>query len=116
MLWEDMKNCYLFGGVGLGVLLLLVVVLAICLCRLHRRGEPHPHLPHAPSVRKEAEVRWSRAERVQRERPWLWPWEPQGGWQVRKHLVGVGRVSEQGWEVAPGGRGHGQAELLLSFQ
>ncbi|XP_005696660.1 PREDICTED: leukocyte-specific transcript 1 protein [Capra hircus] len=37
MLWEDMKNCYLFGGVGLGVLLLLVVVLAICLCRLHRR-------------------------------------------------------------------------------
>ncbi|KAJ1068958.1 hypothetical protein K5549_020888, partial [Capra hircus] len=33
MLWEDMKNCYLFGGVGLGVLLLLVVVLAICLWR-----------------------------------------------------------------------------------
>lgn len=38
-----------------------------------------------------------------------------GGWQVRKHLVGVGRVSEQGWEVAQEA-GHSQAELLLSFQ
>ena len=31
---------------------------------------------------------------------------------MRKHLVGVGRVSEQGWEVAQEA-GHSQAELLL---
>lgn len=83
MTWEK-KNLYLFGGLGLGMLLLLllfVVVLFICLCRLHRRGEPHLHLPHSPSVRKGAESRCRGAETVPRERPWLrpwfWPWEPQ---------------------------------------
>lgn len=44
----------------------------------------------------------------------FWLWEPQGGWQVRKHLLGVGRVGEEGWRWHKGGKG--QAELLLFFQ
>lgn len=54
------------------------------------------------------------AERVQRERPWLWPWEPQGGWQVRRHLVGVERVSEEGREVAPGAWGRAKLSFFFS--